>query len=272
MGKLDLSDRDVQAMLHIASSDHADETGLMLPWTLLNELRDLIGCDEVTLLDKDDIRRVHFANQWLSTCELVRFDPPEAGNPLDWQLFWDCLACSYPVRSGDLVSVTKVSDFYSPLAWHNTGMYTECMRPDGLEHEIMVCLPSGVAGRTVRFLFCRGKGPDFTERERALLMLLRPHLNAAYVAAERQRLGPVSLTPRQHEILQQVATGLTNRQIARQLAVSEATVRKHLENAFARLNVVSRIAAVGRAGIEPSAPAAFAARSVGQQAGDYAVG
>jgi DNA-binding CsgD family transcriptional regulator len=259
--KFDVSDRDVQAMLHIASSHDAEETGPLLPWTVLSELRDLVGCDEVNLVDKDDVRRVYFASQSVSAYEFVRFDTPEPGNPLHWQLYWDCLPCSHPGRSGDLVSVTKVSDFYSPLAWHNTGMYTECMRPEGVEHEIMVCLPSGAAGRTLRFLFWRGKGPDFTERDRALLTLLRPHLNAAYVAAERRRLGSVSLTPRQNEILQQVATGLTNRQIARRLAVSEATVRKHLENAFARLNVASRTAAVGRAGIEPSAPAAFAVRS-----------
>jgi DNA-binding NarL/FixJ family response regulator len=35
------------------------------------------------------------------------------------------------------------------------------------------------------------------------------------------------------------------------MQVSEATVRKHLENIFQRLHVTSRTAAVGRAGAEP---------------------
>jgi DNA-binding NarL/FixJ family response regulator len=44
-----------------------------------------------------------------------------------------------------------------------------------------------------------------------------------------------------------VAEGLTNGQISRRLGVSEGTVRKHLENIYARLQVSSRAAAVTRA-------------------------
>jgi Bacterial regulatory proteins, luxR family len=49
------------------------------------------------------------------------------------------------------------------------------------------------------------------------------------------------------ELLQLVAAGHTNSQIARRLGVTEATVRKHLENIYARLHVSSRTAAVTRA-------------------------
>ncbi|MGE5720367.1 MAG: response regulator transcription factor, partial [Nocardioidaceae bacterium] len=87
---------------------------------------------------------------------------------------------------------------------------------------------------------------DFTDRDVAVLTLLRPHLQAAYVAAERRRRGLLPLTTRQREILQYVAAGYSNGQIARRLEVSEATVRKHLENIFARLDVTSRTAAVAR--------------------------
>jgi DNA-binding NarL/FixJ family response regulator len=112
----------------------------------------------------------------------------------------------------------------------------------------MVVLPAG-PGRTVRLLFSRGPGSDFSERDRTLLTLLRPHLHAALVATERRRLGIAPLTPRQREILQYVAVGMGNHQIARRLNLSEATVRKHLENIFARLDVTSRTAAVARAGM-----------------------
>lgn len=49
------------------------------------------------------------------------------------------------------------------------------------------------------------------------------------------------------EIVRQVATGATNTQIARTLVLSEGTVRKHLENIFLRLAVLSRTEAVARA-------------------------
>jgi DNA-binding NarL/FixJ family response regulator len=51
------------------------------------------------------------------------------------------------------------------------------------------------------------------------------------------------LTDRQRQILQYIAAGYTNGQIATRLDVSEHTVRKHVENIFARLDVTSRTAA-----------------------------
>jgi DNA-binding CsgD family transcriptional regulator len=248
MGELDLSDRDVQAMLHIASRYCAvEDVGQPLPWELLHDLRDLIACDALSASGQDDPAHAFFADQTL--CDDTS-GADQVSDDAYWTHYWDCLACSYPGHSGDLVSVTMESDFYSERALHDTGMYVDYLRPNGIEHEMMLCLPSG-PGRTLRLLFFRGKGAGFTERDRALLTLLRPHLNAAYVAVERKRQGQLPLTPRQNEILLHVAAGLSNGQIARRLSVSEATVRKHLENVFARLNVTSRTAAVGRAGIEP---------------------
>jgi DNA-binding CsgD family transcriptional regulator len=55
---------------------------------------------------------------------------------------------------------------------------------------------------------------------------------------------PLGLTPREREILALVAQGQTNAQIARTLWISPATVGKHLENAYGKLGVTSRTAAV----------------------------
>jgi DNA-binding CsgD family transcriptional regulator len=163
-----------------------------------------------------------------------------------WAHYWDCLLCSYPDRTGDVRSVTRISDFYSARQWHATGMYSDYVRPAGFEHELMLCLP-GAPGRTVRLIFFRGPGQDFSERDRALLALLRPHLLEAYADAELRRRGIPALTTRQWELLRLVAEGYTNSQIARRLGLSEATVRKHLENIYSRLRVSSRTAAVTRA-------------------------
>ena len=78
--------------------------------------------------------------------------------PVDafWDHFWDS-DCSYPDRTGDLVSVTMTSDFYSLRELHNTGMYADYLRYWGIEHELMVVLPPA-PGRTVRLLFSRGAG------------------------------------------------------------------------------------------------------------------
>jgi DNA-binding NarL/FixJ family response regulator/signal transduction histidine kinase len=60
---------------------------------------------------------------------------------------------------------------------------------------------------------------------------------------------PVSgnLSPREVELLTRVASGLTNRQIAHRLGITEGTVKRHLRNIFKKLDVTSRIEAVNRA-------------------------
>ena len=90
-------------------------------------------------------------------------------------------------------------------------------------------------------------------RGRALLTLLRPHLQQAYLDAERRRHPAPRLTSRQKDLLCLLAAGHTNTQIARRLGISEGTVRSHLEDIYERLNVSSRTAAVTRAFPDPTA-------------------
>lgn len=54
------------------------------------------------------------------------------------------------------------------------------------------------------------------------------------------------LTAREREVLAQLAAGLTYRQIAQHLAVSEDTVRAHIRNLYRKLGVHSRTAATLR--------------------------
>jgi DNA-binding NarL/FixJ family response regulator len=55
------------------------------------------------------------------------------------------------------------------------------------------------------------------------------------------------LTEREREVLDLVARGLTNAEIARRLVVSDKTVRNHVSNVFAKLQVAGRAEAVARA-------------------------
>jgi len=56
------------------------------------------------------------------------------------------------------------------------------------------------------------------------------------------------LTRRETEVLEQMAQGLANKQIAASLGISEHTVKFHLSSLYAKLNVASRTEAV-RAGL-----------------------
>jgi DNA-binding CsgD family transcriptional regulator len=222
-----------------------------LPFSLLGDLRDLIPCDYLLFQGYDMGRQQYWFNQQLPE-EDDGSDDDEALVRVMWEQYWNCEICSYADRTGDVRSVVKVDDFYSVRQWHSTGMYRDVMRPQGLENQIELWLPEPLRSdfgpsRTARIFFLRGPGLDFSERDRALLTLLRPHLQQVYEDAERQRNPVPQLTPRQWDLLRLIAGGRTNIQIARQLGLSEGTVRTHLENIFSRLNVSNRTAAVTRA-------------------------
>jgi DNA-binding CsgD family transcriptional regulator len=244
------SDRDLRALAAIVSEDRADlPDGEGLPPSLLADLMAQIRCDEISF-ERFDSRRLE--TRFLQVIPVTDIGPAEDVQPVHWQHYWDCQPCSYPDRTGDLRSIIKIADFYSARQWHSVGTYCDIYRPQGLEHDLMLTLPPAPSpvsgpGRTMRLFFFRGPGPDFSDRDRAVLTLLRPHLLQAYLDAERLRHPVPRLTPRQTDLLHLVAAGHTNTQIARRLGISEATVRTHLENIYSRLQVSSRTAAVTRA-------------------------
>ncbi|MET8980012.1 response regulator transcription factor [Streptomyces sp. NPDC004539] len=58
---------------------------------------------------------------------------------------------------------------------------------------------------------------------------------------------PADLTPREREVLTLIGRGLPNRAIAQELFVSEATVKTHINNLFAKADIRDRADAVRRA-------------------------
>jgi len=258
-GSVRVSDRDLRSLAAIVSEDRPDlPAGEGLPPSLMADLMDQIRCDTVSFCGFD----ISMQNYWFF--QTVRDDgEPDRDQAVDqaywqaidqahWQHYWDCLPCSLPDRTGDLRSVVKIADFYSARQWRSTGMYCDVYRPQGIRHELQLSLPEPPGprrgpGRTVRMFLFRNSGQDFSERDRALLVLLRPHLQQAYLDAERRRNPVPRLTSRQTDLLRLVAAGHTNAQIARRLGLSEGTVRTHLENIYERLGVASRTAAVVRA-------------------------
>jgi DNA-binding CsgD family transcriptional regulator len=214
-------------------------------------------------------------------------------------------------------------------------IYSIWFAPVGIEREMTVSIPSP-PWHTKTFIFDRGRGPDFTERDRQVLELLQPHLGRLWHGARLRRqlraaleslesgsehdargvvlLAPggqielaspsarrllrdyfdgasrldapaaltdwfesdspmlarrrgehqltisrsgstllleetrdeFGLTSRERDVLAWVARGKTNVEVAQILWVTPSTVRKHLENIYAKLDVHTRTAAVTR--------------------------
>lgn len=250
-----LREGDVAAMLTVVEDARRDDPGEAFPWELFHGLNRLIPCDF-------DI--VYLRNNYVEhTTPLCQFhdgngnhgsyqqaDPDPATEPF-WDCFWGSF-CSYPQRSGDTRSVILTTDFHRTARDRSNDPMAEVLV--GIEHGLIVSIPGGDApGEYRRILLRRSEDREFTERDRQVMALLRPHLQEIWLDAERRRAGVPSLTAREWQVLSMAAAGLSYAQIAAALVVSTSTVRKHMEHVRERLGVHSVRAAAAIA--MPHAPA-----------------
>lgn len=80
------------------------------------------------------------------------------------------------------------------------------------------------------------------------------HIPPMIAAKLAQRVGTEELTPREADVLRQMAEGNSNKSIAKHLQIGEATVKTHINRLFSKLKVKDRTQAVTaavRRGIVP---------------------
>jgi DNA-binding CsgD family transcriptional regulator len=102
--------------------------------------------------------------------------------------------------------------------------------------------PAGIPGALAAWLESGASQPLRSRRGDRQLVVER----TADALVLEERVEEVSLTAREREVLAWVARGKTNAEIAELLWLAPSTVRKHLENVYAKLGVNTRTAAVAR--------------------------
>lgn len=109
------------------------------------------------------------------------------------------------------------------------------------DYEISQCIQSGVAG-----IVCRNAARSEMIATMHNVLSGRNHYCAHTNARLRKDQRSSSLTKRELEVLQFLAIGLANKEIAERLGVGIGTVKTHLININSKLNVTSRTEAVIR--------------------------
>jgi DNA-binding CsgD family transcriptional regulator len=238
-------DGDLRALLDLLAAAREGPPGEGMPWAGAGGARALIGCDVASFNEMAPDRGEVRLDQGTDGVERqVASDAPEELEVF-FRYYPGFRPCAYPLDSGDLTSVVKWSDFYTRRELLATPLHREYLAPS--EHSIFVCVPGAGPGRIRRLLLWRDTAPDFTERDRMLLALVRPHLQEVWLDAERRRHGVPRLSEREWQVLELAGRGHSNADIARILVLSTGTVRKHMEHVFDRLGVRNRRAAAALA-------------------------
>lgn len=126
----------------------------------------------------------------------------------------------YGLIGGALIAVLKVTEYRYLVVEHSLEIY------GGLVAALFSALGIWLGLRLTR------------TREVVVIHGERPFV------VDPARLQALGITPREHEILTLIAAGLSNREIAAKLCVSENTVKTHSSRLFTKLDARRRTQAV----------------------------
>ena len=231
---------DMRTLVGALEEMTADLGGPTVPWTLLTVLDRLISCEEVAFSEMDHRGRRFVSSQYVKgTVRELEGEWEAPDEP-----WWALTATAKTVANPQLASPGRVERWTAEYtmseikAWP---LYQEYWR--GVGDLLAVAFPSR-PGYTRRLLLWRHFPARFTDQDEALVRLLVPHLFEVDQLARREREGAPQLTAREWQVLQLVAQGATNAEVAAALFTSVATVRKHMEHIFDRSGVRTRSAAV----------------------------
>ena len=180
-----LAQSDLQAALDVLCEAEGVDGVTPFPSQLLDRLRELVPSDWVAYneLDRPGGRILHY-----EACARGR-EVDEAAPPEVRKAFWPLRdqhpICAYQDRSGDFAA-QKLSDFVQRREWHRLEIYRDYFRHFNTECLLTVGLPAP-PWHTKLFMFGSAKR-DYSERDRLLLNLLRPHLVHLYESAKTRRL------------------------------------------------------------------------------------
>ncbi len=176
----------------------------------------------------------------------------QSGVTVVGQLAWDAEALAqFAVYQPDVI--------LWDVGWAVTAHLEDLTAVTDAGYRIVVLLPEAEAARTAKASGVQGMllrasgGAALVAALRAVgngLRVFDPDLLAALVTTIDTRAatyGGEPLTPREQEVLQSMAQGLSNKLIARQLNISEHTVKFHVNAILGKLGAQSRTDAVVRA-------------------------
>lgn len=221
-----LAERTVAAMLAtVREAALADD----VPRAIVSGFHDVLGVDYVTY---DEIGPGGAAT-------LAEPSSPSAVEAFDRHAQEHPALIDYR-RSGRL-GTRRLSDLAGQRQLRRLGLWAEVFRPLGIRYQLAIALHA--SGSRLIGIGVSRTGHDFSDEEIVVAELLRTelgHIVAVRTEPAAEALVERGLTRREAEVLALAARGRSSRTIGAALGISERTVEKHLENAYAKLGVRGR--------------------------------
>ncbi|CAL9357528.1 LuxR C-terminal-related transcriptional regulator [Streptomyces sp. enrichment culture] len=242
----------LEAAVHVRAAARSATTGATGTGAVLEALSEVMEYDHASLARWDARLGRHTT--------LAGSYPGDATAYIETRLHHDPV---FPVLRSPARGGLWLRDVPGPLLAASPG-FRDVLRPLGIEDGVAQCL-FAADGRYVGMLNVSTRRPRRApDPARAVVTLLTEALAAAVdprngptpedAPAPGPAARPGGLSPRELQVLAELTTGRTNREIAERLYVTPRTVGTHIEHILAKLDVPNRAAAAARAaawGIEP---------------------
>ncbi|MEU3448881.1 LuxR C-terminal-related transcriptional regulator [Streptomyces thermolilacinus] len=243
----------LEAAVHVREAARSATTGATGTGAVLEALSEVMEYDHASLARWDARRGRHTT--------LAGSYPDDATAYIETRLHQDPV---FPVLRSPARGGLWLRDVPRPLLAASPG-FRDVLRPLGIEDGVAQCL-FAADGRYVGMLNVSTRRPRRSpDPARAVVTLLTEALAAAVdprtgptpedAPAPGAAARPGGLSPRELQVLAELTTGRTNREIAERLYITPRTVGTHIEHILAKLDVPNRAAAAARAaawGIEPA--------------------
>jgi DNA-binding CsgD family transcriptional regulator len=253
-----LAQCDGEKLLDLASVLYSPGQSDVLRRRLLNSLQSLIPHDLGACHWMQPAR--HEIAAW--------YEPQRRPLPTAHQEFWRLIG-EHPLNRLLFAQPSKawrLSDVMPRKTFHQTELYTALYRPLGLDCELTAVFPDKKAPGTYFLLSLHRHQVDFTERERALLNLLLPHIaraqyrlafhhspaqdpdaalsNEAQFHEWLQEHTPWQLSHRESDVLFWLCQGKTNDEIGTILGIAGRTAETHALRIYPKIGVENRYGAI----------------------------
>ena len=155
--------------------------------------------------------------------------------------------------------VTELRHSVHPFSWNDLRERRKLSRPElkimdearDFEVHDGLIIPIVTLSGSLSVFSPAGKDPDLSQRARSALKIIgiysQQALKRALIRNQRDDAAHTPLTPREREIMQWVAVGKSDDEIASILNIGAATVTSHVENAKKKLDAFRRTYAVVQA-------------------------
>ncbi|MCP2248055.1 helix-turn-helix transcriptional regulator [Lentzea aerocolonigenes] len=258
----EIAAKDLRRVLDLVHAVHENTTSTVLPQQVLAGVASLVGCDSACYVRLDP-----------ATEQVTILADEPFGGDIGRRPEFAQVVREHPVlhayQAGLIARNTSValSDLADRHQLSRLRLYQDFQRPARIAEQLFSVVVTGRSHSTA-LAFHRGRR-GVRARDRSLADLFSRHL--AHAERQRDRVGRLTaalrtltrhdeglararpllddLTARERDVVEHLAAGLTDREIAGSLGISPRTAGKHLQSIYAKLGVVNRaslIAAIHR--------------------------